>query len=732
MTTENLKSAHSKVALTEAEELERLRDFFDNAAIGLHWVGPDGTILRANRADYEALGYATEEYVGHNITEFHADPDVIDDILARLSRGETLHDYEARLRCKDGAIRHVLIDSSVNFQGDEFINTRCLTRDVTLQRASEDTRRSVEEQLMLLVEASGGLIESPELPDMLPNILTVAVRLVSADAYAVWGLNAEGDEWRTLLVEGLSAGYMAEGATIPAEPTQSMPVCMAVQDVGSEPLLAGRLAGYQREGIRSLLVFALRFEGQTRGTLTFYYREPHVFSDAELRVGTALANLAASATALARSREREQASLARLENSNHKLALLARVSHTLSSSLDYEETLERVAYMAVPDLADWCSVNIVEASGEPRTVAVAHNDPEKVALARRLEERYPVDMEAPVGWPAVMRSGESQLIKQITEAMLAEVGVDDDLRALVADLGLRSSLIVPLIAHGKALGAITLVTADLHPPLTDDDVPLAEELARRAAIAIDNARLYRQIESVVSELQTANAVKDEFLGLVSHELRTPITTIYGNARLLRQYGLALDEESRTTALGDIEDESERLQRIIENMLILARFDATQEVETQPLSLEEHVSAIVAAFERRHAQREVLVEPFGALPLVAFEPTYLDLILTNLLSNADKCSEPGKPIEVRVARTDEAVEVHVLDRGAGVLPDELEELFSPFFRASRTKSSVRGMGIGLAVCKRLLDAQGCRIWGSPRVGGGSAFGFTVPIEPIPFD
>ncbi|HEX8695036.1 MAG TPA: PAS domain S-box protein [Longimicrobium sp.] len=128
--------SHDVTARKAAEEelrrsAEELADFFDNASMGLHWVAADGTILRANRTELEMLGYAPEEYVGHHIAEFHADPHVIDDILARLARGETLLDYEARMRGKDGTFRHVLINSNVLFRGGEFVHTRCLTRDVT-------------------------------------------------------------------------------------------------------------------------------------------------------------------------------------------------------------------------------------------------------------------------------------------------------------------------------------------------------------------------------------------------------------------------------------------------------------------------------------------------------------------------------------------------------------------------------------------------------------------------
>lgn len=126
---------------------EDIEDFFENAALSLHWVGPDGTILRANRYELDSLGYSREEYEGHNITEFHADEDVIADILERLTRGDTLVDYEAQMIAKDGSIRHVLINSNVRWDSGEFVHTRCFTRDVTDAKFAEEEMRRQAMQL---------------------------------------------------------------------------------------------------------------------------------------------------------------------------------------------------------------------------------------------------------------------------------------------------------------------------------------------------------------------------------------------------------------------------------------------------------------------------------------------------------------------------------------------------------------------------------------------------------
>jgi PAS domain S-box-containing protein len=182
--------------------------------------------------------------------------------------------------------------------------------------------------------------------------------------------------------------------------------------------------------------------------------------------------------------------------------LLARAGEVLSSSLDYEATLQQVAELAVPQLADWCGVSMPDGHGFLRQVAVAHVDPEKVAFARRLGERYPTPSDAPTGGPQVIRDGKSQLVNEITDEMLAGAAQDDEHLELLQSVGLRAGLVVPMSAAGKTLGTLGLVSSESPRRFTEADVALAEELARRAGTAIENARLYTERSHIARTLQT--------------------------------------------------------------------------------------------------------------------------------------------------------------------------------------------------------------------------------------
>ncbi len=242
----------------------------------------------------------------------------------------------------------------------------------------------------------------------------------------------------------------------------------------------------------------------------------------------------------------------------------------------------------------------------------------------------------------------------------------------------------------------------------------------------DLKRMQRELASTVEELRQASQVKDELLGLVSHELRTPLTTIFGNAQALRRHGDKIDGDTRSMALQDIEDDAVRLQRLIENMLVLARLEGSADLSPEPVLLQRLLPRLAIDLQRKGLRIGLNLGIPDTLPPASAQPGYIEQTVANLVSNAVKYSTPGATVELRAQSNDGYVAIFVEDRGSGITPEEADRVFAPFFRSQRTADQASGIGLGLAVCKRLVEAQGGRIWAAPRDGGGTTIAFTLPI------
>ena len=226
-------------------------------------------------------------------------------------------------------------------------------------------------------------------------------------------------------------------------------------------------------------------------------------------------------------------------------------------------------------------------------------------------------------------------------------------------------------------------------------------------------------------LEASNAVKDEFLGLISHELRTPVTSIFGNAVLLTsRFGTA---EPEATMVRDIGDDADRLLRIVENLLQLTRLGAGTKLDREPHVLDHVVRAAVDSRVRRHPEREIRFSIQRPSLIVQADSIALEMLVENLLSNADKYSPVGEPVDVEVAMEGETAIVRILDRGIGIASDVADDVFTPFFRADQARRTAGGVGVGLAVCKRIVEAHDGRIWAGPRDGGGAVLGFALPLS-----
>lgn len=245
----------------------------------------------------------------------------------------------------------------------------------------------------------------------------------------------------------------------------------------------------------------------------------------------------------------------------------------------------------------------------------------------------------------------------------------------------------------------------------------------------ERRRMEDELRATAEALALSNGVKDEFLGLISHELRTPVTTIYGNAQLLRDRLDRIPDENRAEMITDIAEDSERLLAIIENLLLLSRIRSDSKTELEPQVLSHVVRHEVGAFLRRHPERDIqFTEVPGPHVIVEADHTHLIMLLQNLLVNAHKYGGPDGPIEVALVAAGDEAQVRVLDRGLGLDDADADRLFSPFYRSAEAQRTASGLGLGLPVCDRIVRALGGRMWAAPREGGGAEFGFALPLAP----
>jgi PAS domain S-box-containing protein len=284
-----------------------------------------------------------------------------------------------------------------------------------------------------------------------------------------------------------------------------------------------------------MLVIPLSIHGQLSGTVVFYWKTPHQFSMGEVRIAAALGNLAAAALGTAELYDRQTESKQRAEWSERRFAFLAQAGSLLSSSLDYETTLANVAKLAVPDFADWCSVDILDERGEVQRVAVQHSDPEKIRFADEFRQKYPPREDDAVR--VVLRTGKSFLMEQIPDHLIVEQARDAEQLRLIRELGLTSLLIVPMLIGDKSLGVISFINAESGRRYTSADLQVAEELGRRAATAIAHARLYDNVQA--SEESLRLAVEAAGLGIWERDLESGKLT--ASDRCKRSIGAAPDE-----------------------------------------------------------------------------------------------------------------------------------------------------------------------------------------------
>ena len=405
-------------------------------------------------------------------------------------------------------------------------------------------------------------------------------------------------------------------------------------------------------------------------------------------------------------------------------SFLAHATEDLVNAADYHDALKRIASLAVPRLADWASVDVVDGGGVPRRLAVAHVDPAKVQLAHEIAERYPADPNATSGLPQVIRTGKSELYPDIPRDLLERAAQDEEHLRIIRELDLRSALVVPLRGRDSVFGAISLIYAASDRRYTRADLEFAEELARRAALIIERRKLEE-------EAALANRMKDEFLATISHELRTPLQAILGYATMLER-GVARDPAK---AIGAIVRNATAQTRLIEDILDMSRIQSGKlRIAMGRVKLAAAIREALDSIRPAAAARQIkLVEQIAPdLGDLLGDFDRLQQIVWNLASNAVKFTNPGGTVEVIAEREHTSVRVCVRDTGRGIAPEHLSTIFERFRQVdSTTTRQHAGLGLGLAIVRYLVEAHGGTVVArSAGLGQGATFIVTLPAVALP--
>ncbi|MEH2024486.1 PAS domain-containing hybrid sensor histidine kinase/response regulator [Nostoc sp.] len=419
----------------------------------------------------------------------------------------------------------------------------------------------------------------------------------------------------------------------------------------------------------------------------------------------------------------EQAARIAAQAAERRSNFLAEASRVLVSSLDYRTTLTRVAQLAVPTLADWCIVDVVENNlAVFSNPVIAASEPAKEALIRELQQRYPIPVDADYGPPKVLRTGKPELVINILESSLQRKALNEEHLNLLRQLPIKSQMVVPLLVRQRKLGTILFASAQPGRYYTTVDLEMAEELAQRIAFAIENAQLYQQA-------QEANRIKEEFLAIVSHELRTPLNSMLGWVQVIRTR--KWDEATTSKALETIERNAKLQRKLIEDILDISRIVQGQiRLNIRKVDLVPIIQAVIEAVHPTSEIKGIQVESNldSSVGQVMGDAERLQQVFWNLLSNAVKFTPSGGRVEVHLEQVNSNAQITVSDTGKGISADFLPYIFERFRQAdSTTTRADNGLGLGLAIVHHLVEMHSGTVYAvSEGEEKGATFTVLLPL------
>jgi PAS domain S-box-containing protein len=662
---------------------------FEQAAIGIAHLTLDEQWISVNQRYCEITGYSREEILSAKV-EGLTHPDDVDaslEFIRRIRSGE-LPEYrmEKRYVRKNGAVIWVhLTVSIVRSATGAPLYLVAFIEDITQRReAQSEASRSLSLLRATLESTADGIL----VVDLNGKILSFNQKVAD-----MWGIPPEvfasGDDQRA--------------------------INMALEKlVNPDDFVAKMMELYRHPEESSYDVLELK-DGRTFER----YSQPQLIDD--VPVGRVWSFRDVTSRRRAEEQEielvQEQAARAEAENSQKRASLLAEASRVLSASFDYQTTLAALVRLAVPALADYCALDIVEAEDTFERIGEAHIDPEKSQLLREvarfpksaLTSRHPLMRVLATGAPVL----EADVTPAFIRASFAEAGQ----RRVVEALEPRSLICVPLVTSGKPLGALTLVTSGSGRRYDIADLSLAADLARRAAIVVEHARLFH-------EAQQATRARDDVLAVVAHDLRNPLNTVtMAVSLMLETTPPERVEERRQVEI--LRRAADRMNRMIQDLLDVKRMESGRlttdlKPELPATIINDTIDMLRPLAAGSTIGLEANIEE--DLPPVLADAARIQQVLSNLVGNAVKFTPRSGRITVCAERIDGEVRFAVIDTGPGIPAEQLPHIFGRFWQA---KSDHRGIGLGLAIAKGIVEAHNGRIWVESHVGLGSTFYFTLP-------
>jgi signal transduction histidine kinase/limonene-1,2-epoxide hydrolase len=417
------------------------------------------------------------------------------------------------------------------------------------------------------------------------------------------------------------------------------------------------------------------------------------------------------------------------EAARRRAAFLAEAGRLLAESVDQSSTLVALTKLALPTLGAWCIVDILEEGGAIRRLGIYHPDPGKQKLAQKLESSWAPEPDDPFGAPAMAREARTISITDDIEATLAATAHSPENLHILRQLGIGSLLTVPLLARNRLLGAITFVSAQRDLSYSSEDVQLAEDVATRGALALDNAQVYDLALVLQRSAETANRAKTAFLGAMSHELRTPLNAIGGYIDILDMGLRGPVTEKQHADFARVKTNQQHLAILITEILNFVRVGSGRvSYAVTDVKARDAIQHTIELIEPLFGQKGIVFDGVtGDSSIVArADPERVTQILINLLSNAIKFTQPGGHVSAECAATADTVTLRVSDTGIGIAAEKHEAIFEPFIQLKESLTDREGgVGLGLAISRDLARAMNGDLTVESAEGKGARFTLSLP-------